>query len=335
MIVLLRGLAIIAGLGGIGAVTYGTVEATGGFTTNYAAVYIALGVTQAVLAMALGAGLVRGRLLALTAVALLVMCEAANFLATVDLQLTAAEDAAAPIHDASAKRMAAEDWVARLERDDRVQRAERALRDAQADARTKSTDKGCGQNCRAILAKTVDDATAAVANAQASLQLEKRQARAALDKAPLPPSATPLADKTGWQAWMIDLAKAGLRGFGLALGSAILLAAGAHRRQPEFPTPTVPKPAKVPVTKAVGSVSKWMLEATEAQPAAKAEWGAMLAAYRLWCQAHDFEAVTAEVFAESLNVICERAGIETNEKGGKVYCVDLKLIGQPKLKLAS
>ena len=34
---------------------------------------------------------------------------------------------AAPVHEAVAKRKAAEDWLARLEHDDRVERAERAL----------------------------------------------------------------------------------------------------------------------------------------------------------------------------------------------------------------
>ena len=112
--IVLRGLAIIIGLGAIAAVTHGTVLATGGYGWNTpASFYIALGCVQAGLAMALGAGMVRGILPKFAAVLLLVMCEAANFLATVDLQLTAAEDAAAPIHDAAAKRASAEAWVAR------------------------------------------------------------------------------------------------------------------------------------------------------------------------------------------------------------------------------
>ena len=230
VVIVLRGLAIIIGLGAIAAVTHGTVLATGGYGWNTpASFYIALGCVQAGLAMALGAGMVRGILPKLAAVVLLVMCEAANFLATVDLQLTAAEDAAAPIHDAAAKRASAEAWVTRLDRDDRVRRAEATAAKVQSDAMAKSAEKGCAANCRAVLEAQVREVTTAVEEARQSLQLEQRQARTALDKAPLPPSATPLADKTGWQAWMIDLLKVGFRGFAVSIGAAILLAAGTHR----------------------------------------------------------------------------------------------------------
>ena len=75
--------------------------------------------------------------------------------------------------------------------------------------------------------------TAAVADAQSSLQLEKRQASAALASAPLPGSATPLADRLGVQPWTLDLLYVGFRGFAVAAGAAIVLAYGAHgRRRP-------------------------------------------------------------------------------------------------------
>ena len=51
---LLRGIFVLIGLGAIGAVTYGTVMATGGFSTDAAPLYIALGCVQAALAFAFG-----------------------------------------------------------------------------------------------------------------------------------------------------------------------------------------------------------------------------------------------------------------------------------------
>ena len=47
----IRGVAIIVGLSAIAAVTYGTIEATGGISTNTAPLYIALGGLQVVIAM--------------------------------------------------------------------------------------------------------------------------------------------------------------------------------------------------------------------------------------------------------------------------------------------
>ncbi len=61
------------------------------------------------------------------------------------------------------RRKAAADWLAQLESDDRVARAELALQIAQGDAREKSTAKDCGKNCPAILGKTVDGATLSLA----------------------------------------------------------------------------------------------------------------------------------------------------------------------------
>ena len=124
--IVLRGLAIIVGLGAIAAVTHGTIMATGGYSLeNNAPLYSALALVQAVLAMTIGDCFAkRRRALASLAILVLVACEVCTFIATANLQLSSIETHAAPIHDAEAKHKAAEDLVARLERDDRVERAE-------------------------------------------------------------------------------------------------------------------------------------------------------------------------------------------------------------------
>ena len=295
--ILLRGLAILIGLGAIAAVTYGTVEATGGIGTDTAPLYIALGALQA--AIALSFAVIHSRIVAALAILVLIACEAATFIGTADLQLAGIEMRAAPIHEAVAKRKAAEDWLARLEHDDRVERAERALQAAQADAREKSTAKDCGKNCLAILAKTVDDARAAAADAQSSLQLERRQARAALAAAPIPASASPLADRLGVQASTLDLLFVGFRGFAVAAGAAIVLAIGAQvaRRAPgpmklaSNVVPITPKrtllarrprlPAKL------GDVDAFLLERVTHEEGARVSWADAFLSYRAWCEAAD------------------------------------------------
>ena len=293
--ILLRGLAILIGLGAIAAVTYGTVEATGGIGTDTAPLYIALGALQA--AIALSFAVIHSRIVAALAILVLVACEAATFIGTADLQLAGIEMRAAPVHEAVAKRKAAEDWLARLEHDDRVERTERALQVAQADAREKSTAKDCGKNCLAILAKTVDGATSAVGDAQSSLQLERRQARAALAAAPLPPSTSPLADRLGVQASTLDLLFVGFRGFAVAAGAAIVLAIGAHggRRAPEpmklaaNVVPIRPKRTLLAATRAtvpakLGDVDAFLLERVSREEGARVSWAEAFLSYRGWCE---------------------------------------------------
>jgi hypothetical protein len=316
MIVLIRALAILVGLATIAAVGHGTVMSTGGYSIeNNAPLYIALAAVQAVLALSLGVIHRRG------------------FLATANLQLSALETHAAPIHEAEAKRRAAEVLVARLDRDDRVERAELALREARTDATAKSTAPGCGQNCRATLAKSVDDATSAVDAARQSLQLEQRQARAALDKAPIPGSATPLADRTGWQAWVIDLSLVGLRGFGLSLGAALCLAIGAHTRREANPVKppiklggnvvAIAPRARLPVK--IGDVDAFLLDHVAPEQGARVSWAELFIRYRTWCEAKSSTPIAADAFGARLDALRTELGLRTRTKGKDVFFVDLKL----------
>ena len=84
-----------------------------------------------------------------------------------------------------------------------------------------------------------------------------------------------------------------------------------------------------------GSVSRWMLTAIEPDPGRHAEWGAMLTAYRLWCRSQDLEPIPANDFADDLLTICDRAEIGTRRKAGKVYCVNVRLIAEPALRIAN
>jgi hypothetical protein len=192
----------------------------------------------------------------------------------------------------------------------------------------------------------VREANAAVEAARADLQLETRQARAALDKAPLPPSATPLADKTGWQAWELDLARVGFRGFVVALGGAILLAAGAHRSRQE---PVQPKPlpleltgnvvaiapkrtelnspkakgVTLPVT--IGDVDAFMLDCVRKDASSRLSWVEAFVRYRGWCEEHKATPVDVSAFGARLDLLRAELGLETRTKGKEVFFVGLKL----------
>ena len=331
--ILLRGLAILIGLGAIAAVTYGTVEATGGIGTDTAPLYIALGALQA--AIALSFAVIHSRIVAALAILVLMACETATFIGTADLQLAGIEMRAAPIHEAVAKRKAAADWLARLERDDRVERTERALEGAQADAREKSTAKDCGKNCLAILAKTVDDARAAAADAQSSLQLEKRQARAALGAAPIPASASPLADRLGVQASTLELLFVGFRGFAVAAGAAIVLAIGAQPWDRRAPGPIKLASSLVPITPKrtllatvparLGDVDAFLLERVTHAEGARVSWADAFLSYCRWCDGSGCSAVDAKAFGARLNALRNELGLKVRTRGHDVFFVDLKL----------
>lgn len=348
---LIRGIAIIVGLGAIAAVTYGTTEATGGIGTNVAPLYIALGAIQAAIAMSFGH--LQSRFAKAVGVLVLLACEAATFIGTADLQLAGIETRAAPVHEAAAKRKAAEDWLARLNRDDRVERAEHALRDAQADARAKSTARDCGKGCITTLAKTVDDATAAVEQARESLQAEQRQARAALEHAPLPPQASPLATRLGIESGTLDLFFVGFRGFAVAAGAAMVLAFGAHgRRRSSEPAKAVlveverrptlkqlperrPLPSERPT--AHTEADRFAKAMFRPEPQGRVPVRDIRAAYHSWCETSHSTPLPDKEIGAALNELFSSVGLLLEGKGAEaaIVGIDWKNKQLAPVKLAS
>jgi hypothetical protein len=259
--------------------------------------------------LALSLAHMQSRIAKFVGVLVLVACEAATFIATANLQLISIEDRAAPLHEAAAKRKAAEEWLARLDRDDRVQRAEAELREARADANAKSTAPDCGKGCIATLAKTVDDATAAVGDARQSLYIETRQARAALDKAPLPPPANALADHLHVEAATLDLWFVGFRGFAVAAGAAVALAFGAFGWQRPKTAFAEPIPSQVIAPAKRGSVGVFMSDKLTRVEGEKTGAALLFTAYLDWCHARDCEPLDVGTFNARLQTICQSVGI--------------------------
>ena len=55
---------------------------------------------------------------------------------------------------------------------------------------------------------------------------------------------------------------------------------------------------------------------------------AVYARYRRWCdeQRPKCSLHGATIFAEEFKAICERVALRTRQDGGKVYCLDVKLV---------
>src|SRR5262249_7292945 len=101
----------------------------------------------------------------------------------------------------------------------------------------KSSERGCLANCRQLLQAQVDAAASEVekargemgeARSKAVTELEKAGAALPAMKAPISP--TPLADRSGIPAWIIDLVSAALGSLAANGLACCLLMFGAHHR---------------------------------------------------------------------------------------------------------
>lgn len=319
--IVLRILAAVAGLGILAAVAHVTIDATGGYgwDTN-APLTIALAV-----GVAIGApitSLCRPGLTFLLLLALLAG-ELYGFGATASWHVANLEAHAAPIHEAQAEHAAALTRLAKAEASDAVTKAEQAAKDVQADARAKSTAADCGKGCIATLAKSVDGAEAAVGEARESMQREITAARAALANAPLPGSASPLADRLGVQPWILDLIFAGLRSFACTVLAAGLLAFAAHERRDVGAHPM--RAARQDDVQAPRKVAKFMVDCVEAAPRSRVESAELYTAYQEWCGDNRFRALPAPQFADALVPVLNEVGIARKTRGDDVFLVGVKL----------
>ena len=189
--------------------------------------------------------------------------------------------------------------------------------------REEVNSSGLRQNCGATLAKTVDDATSVAADAQSSLQLERRQARAALVDAPFPASASPLADRlgvTGVNPRPVVCRLPWLCGSGRSCHRAGI---GAHggRRAPEPVASNVvaltPKPK--------GDVDRFLLERVKRAKAASVSWAALYIGYRAWCHAGGSAPVEAKQFGAHLDALRDDLGLKVRTEGQDVLFVGLRL----------
>ena len=150
------------------------------------------------------------------------------------------------------------------------------------------------------------------------MQREIDGARTALANAPLPGSASPLADRLGVQPWELDLLGAGLRSFACTVLAGGLLAFAAHPRN----EPPMPKADDVSAPK---KVARFMVDRLEAAPRSRVESADLYSAFCEWCEVNDVRALPAPLFADALVPVLNEVGIRRKMAGGDVFLCDVRL----------
>ena len=103
----------------------------------------------------------------------------------------------------------------------------------------------------------------------------------------------------------------------------------AVERPTGLPEPTATVPAiAAPARETTGDVRRFMLACLPRATDKEATWGAIFARYQRWCagqsppaMAHDLNA-----FSEQFGAACDHAGIRTQKRGSKVYCLGVQLV---------
>jgi hypothetical protein len=237
----------------------------------------------------------------------------------------------------------------------RLEAAKAAKAIADTAAVQKSAERGCAENCRKLLQAQVDAAAAEVEHARAELsrvrtgaEQELAAARAALGALTAPASATPLADRVGVAAWIIDLVTAALGSLAAnGLGCGLLAYGAHHSRRPQTSQPA-PETVPAAVTVLPGpSIAPTMIEPANRMREHAAQFavqclrraegegtGAYLTAiqreYERWCEAKGLPPVAQIGFA--LAELFESAGISITASDGRLMAVGIAIKGQPETR---
>lgn len=225
----------------IGATAYVTVTANGGFASPQAPLTIAVACGVAVASIAFGVAIARRKWGFVFAFAVVLLAgETAGMLATGERVLANRDSVVEPIRLAKIKRDQAESRLidakkVHITTTQRLDAAMKAKDLADAAVASEASKKTCVSNCRALLNKAIEDASAEVRAARAELEEQQRaaanevqSAKTALDALPPPKSETLLADKLNMQGATLDLILAALWSLGANGLGATLLAWAVH-----------------------------------------------------------------------------------------------------------
>ena len=235
----------------------------------------------------------------------LVAGEAWALLQTAERTVAHRDQQQAPLHAAADTRAkaaervkAAEVAVTAIGDTPRLIKAQAAKAAADAAVVSKSAEKGCAANCRQLLQAQVDAAAAEVAAARAEIDTRRagaegrvKQARADLALLPLPPSATPLADRLGIKGWTLDLFQAWLASLAANGLAGVLLAFAAHgrRRRPAV-IEVMPAPASEPMVRDTAAEADQFARSTlRPNKTGRVKLAEIPATYRAWCSERGLE----------------------------------------------
>jgi hypothetical protein len=321
-------LAAVVGFVIIGCVVHASIMASGGYETGAAPLMIALGCGLAIGSIAVGMAWGDRRwLVTLGLIIALVAGEAYALLLTAERVTAHREAQQAPLKAEAVNRAKAAQRVAKAERalvdagkdTPRLTRALIAKKAADEAVIAKSAERGCANNCRALLEQQVAVALAEINSARteaasvgAAAQHDLDEARAALEVLPSSGSASPLADRLGVAGWELDLTAAALASLAANGLAAMLIAFGVHgmlaaRHVASAEPLSPPAPESLPTLAAARrrrSAAKALPEPElERDPAEEAQLFTRAAfrpraegrvylqdlrsAYRAWCQTHE------------------------------------------------
>jgi hypothetical protein len=347
----MREIALGVGLTLLAATAHVTIMATGGYLHAHAVLTLAIAAGVGSGALAIGSAWASDRkALAVWLVIAILAGEAYGFVSTAERLVVARESAQAPLRaagDAVTKAVTrvsnAEAAVTKApETSPRLERALKAKATADETALTKAAERGCRDNCRALLQAQVDQAGQEVAAARADIEKVARAATDELEAARTafaglrpPASATPLADRLGIPPWVLDLLSSALGSMaanGLAAG---LLCFAAHGRAyvsepqgPQLSKPsqevTVEAATVVPDDRHARRFALQCIQAGDGEGAANV--ADIRRAYLGWCASMDVAPMADADLATWLGDTFNRAGIPLEKRDGAIWAIGIKVV---------
>ena len=247
----MKTLSMVVGVAILFTTAHVTVLATGGYAGSHAYITLAVAAGVAVASILVGRAWGEGRrTLAVGLVIAIAAGEVYAFLGTAE-RLTAAREASqAPLRQAVEERQKLEARVAKAEAavaalpetSARFREAMASKAGADAAVVNKSSERGCVANCRLLLQAQADQTNQEVeaarrdmAESRTRLEQAVIDAKGELAAFKAPPSPSPLADRIGWPAWVLDLVMAGLGSISANGLACLMMVSGriADRRQPD------------------------------------------------------------------------------------------------------
>ena len=341
-----RVVSVIAGALILSAVAHVTVKATGGYGTDHSYLTLAIAFGVACGSVFCGRSWASERYtLALLFILCIVGGEAYGFLQTANRLLAGTEANQAPRREhskeharASARVKSAKAAVDNAPTTSRqLEKAEAAKAAADKAVVEKSAEPGCRANCRQLLQAQVDAAAGDVEKARTALEagsstkeMALRDAEAALTVMTPPELPTPLADRSGIPAWIIDLTVAALGSIAANGLACCLMIFGAHHSAPRV---EIVEPAKAQSRKAP---RPWTAKDHAARfglaclnpGGAGAELESLRREYRRWCTAQGVMPLADSEIVPALVELFDNAGIAIEERGRRMVAVGVSLQGE-------
>lgn len=340
---MIRATSFVAGALVLIATANVTIRYTGGYHTPHAILTLAVAVGVMAAACVIGKAWSSKRwVLAIWLLVAIVAGEASGFLSTAERLITQREAAQAPIRTAHEAFEKASNRVTEAERArallpataPRLEAALTAKTAADAAVVAQAAERACLANCRALLQSQVDAASREIDAARAELEKQTRTAetelqaaRAVLAGIAPPLSATPLAERIGLPAWLIDVIAAGLAAFaanGLGVG---LIAFAAHPAPAARKVETQARPG-IPDAE---HAAHFAVEVLKPAPEEATDLIAVFRAYASWCAARRVTPLSEGRLGAALATVFDRAGVPVFERNGQIVAKGIKVEGNRRL----